>query len=101
MGPLVLLQLLTFLHSSDGITRTFYIAAVEQFWNYKEGAIFSVGQRENVRSSGAPMYKKAIFAEYSDASFTDPKPRAPWTGLLGPVIRLETFDSAIIHFKNL
>ncbi|XP_040178734.1 coagulation factor VIII [Rana temporaria] len=101
MGPLVLLQLFILLHSGDAITRTFYIAAVERFWNYKEGTTSSLGQREIVKATGAPIYKKAIYMEYSDASFTNPKPREPWTGLLGPVIRLETFDSAVIHFKNL
>ncbi|KAM5145444.1 coagulation factor VIII [Mantella aurantiaca] len=98
MGSPALLHLLLVLHSSHAITRTYYIAAVERFWNYKDG---TMGQGDNTRSAGSPIHKKAIYVEYNDASFTDQKLMEPRTGLLGPLIRLETFDSAVIHFKNL
>ncbi|XP_072286009.1 coagulation factor VIII [Pyxicephalus adspersus] len=101
MGPLLIFQLILVLRSSDALTRTFYIAAVERYWNYKEGVMLSPEQRENVKSFSSPIHKKAIYMEYSDATFITPKPQEPWAGLLGPLIRLETFDTAVIHFKNL
>ncbi|KFZ48540.1 Coagulation factor VIII, partial [Podiceps cristatus] len=44
---------------------------------------------------------KAVFVEYSDASFTQPKPKPAWMGLLGPTIRAEVYDTVVIMFKNL
>uniref|UniRef100_A0A8V0YT76 Coagulation factor VIII n=1 Tax=Gallus gallus TaxID=9031 RepID=A0A8V0YT76_CHICK len=48
-----------------------------------------------------PRYSKAVFVEYLDASFTQPKPKPAWMGLLGPTIRAEVYDTVVITFKNL
>uniref|UniRef100_A0A672VA43 Coagulation factor VIII n=1 Tax=Strigops habroptila TaxID=2489341 RepID=A0A672VA43_STRHB len=48
-----------------------------------------------------PRYRKAVFVEYPDTSFTQPKPKPAWTGLLGPTIRAEVYDVVVITFKNL
>uniref|UniRef100_A0A8B9GK98 Coagulation factor VIII n=1 Tax=Amazona collaria TaxID=241587 RepID=A0A8B9GK98_9PSIT len=48
-----------------------------------------------------PQYRKAVFVEYPDASFTQPKPKPAWMGLLGPTIRAEVYDVVVITFKNL
>uniref|UniRef100_A0A8C2TIB0 ferroxidase n=1 Tax=Coturnix japonica TaxID=93934 RepID=A0A8C2TIB0_COTJA len=48
-----------------------------------------------------PRYRKAVFVEYLDASFTQPKPKPAWMGLLGPTIRAEVYDTVVITFKNL
>ncbi len=47
--------------------------------------------------------KKALYREYTDASFQTLKPRAAedeYLGLLGPVIRAEVGDSIKVTFKN-
>ncbi|XP_075040785.1 coagulation factor VIII isoform X2 [Mixophyes fleayi] len=100
MRPVTFLQLSLLLHTSEAITRIFYIAAVEQYWNYRDSSLFSAEQREAVNPSGSQIYKKAFYVEYSDATFTTIKPQQNWTGVLGPTIRVETLDSVVIHFKN-
>jgi hephaestin len=49
------------------------------------------------------QYKKTLFVEYTDATFTTKKPVAPeWQhlGNLGPIIRAEVGDTIQIAFKN-
>uniref|UniRef100_A0A8C9WHF2 Coagulation factor VIII-like n=1 Tax=Scleropages formosus TaxID=113540 RepID=A0A8C9WHF2_SCLFO len=43
---------------------------------------------------------KAVYWEYTDSTFSTPKPKAPWTGILGPTIRAEVNDKVVVHFKN-
>jgi len=48
-------------------------------------------------------YVKALYREYTDATFTRLKPRpAEWNhlGFLGPVIRAAVGDSIVVNFKN-
>uniref|UniRef100_A0A4X2LUZ1 Coagulation factor VIII n=1 Tax=Vombatus ursinus TaxID=29139 RepID=A0A4X2LUZ1_VOMUR len=52
-------------------------------------------------SNGSTLYKKAVFAEYTDSRFLQAKPRAPWMGLLGPTIRAEVYDTVVITLKNM
>ena len=50
-----------------------------------------------------PVFRKAIFHEYTDGTFMTRKPRAPeWEhlGLLGPVIRAEVGDRIEVTLKN-
>ena len=50
------------------------------------------------------VYKKAVYREYTDASFTNRKSvdvRDVHKDLLGPIIRAEVGDVIIIHFKNM
>ncbi len=98
-----------------GQVRTYYIAADEVDWNYMPGGT------EIDRISGKPfdndakvfiehgphrigtVYRKAIYREYTDASFTKLKARAPeWQhlGLLGPVLHSEVGDTIKVLFKN-
>ena len=82
-------------------TRTYYIAADEVDWNYApQGKNMITGEPftddENVFVQNGPdrigsTYRKALYREYTDSTFTRLKPRDPkWehTGLLGPVWRL-------------
>ena len=55
------------------------------------------------RDRRPPAFKKAVFREYTDETFTKPKPRAPagkHTGILGPVIRAEVGDRIEVMVKN-
>src|SRR3954451_21824481 len=100
-------------HSATVQTRTYYIAADEVDWNYApQGKNMITGQpfgdEENVfvqqgDSTIGSTYRKALYREYTDASFTRLKPRDPkWehTGLLGPVIQAEVGDTIKVVFKN-
>ena len=100
-------------HSATVQTRTYYIAADEVNWDYApQGKNMITGQPfgddENVFVGHSAdrigsTYKKALYREYTDASFTKLKPKDPrWThtGLLGPVIRAEVGDTIKVVFKN-
>src|SRR3954464_5499440 len=94
-------------------TRTYYIAADEVDWNYApQGKNMITGQPftddENVFVKNGPdrighTYIKALYREYTDATFSRLKPRDPkWehTGLLGPVIQAEVGDTIKVVFRN-
>jgi FtsP/CotA-like multicopper oxidase with cupredoxin domain len=58
---------------------------------------------EEATSADHITYRKAIFREYTDATFQTPKARAPeWEhlGILGPLIRAEVGDNVRVFFKN-
>jgi manganese oxidase len=98
---------------TSGTTRLYYIAADEVVWDYAPAGKNVINGRdfqglENIWTKrGATQigtrYKKAIFREYTDSTFTTVKPRTPeWEhlGLLGPVIRAEVGDSIRVIFRN-
>uniref|UniRef100_A0A5F8H5H6 F5/8 type C domain-containing protein n=1 Tax=Monodelphis domestica TaxID=13616 RepID=A0A5F8H5H6_MONDO len=102
--------LLCLLEESICTTRRYYIGAVELYWDYRKSeplATLSLDPglsrrgSEALGASGSPVYKKAVFAEYTDGLFRQAKPRAPWMGLLGPTIRAEVHDTVLITLKNM
>uniref|UniRef100_A0A665XEF3 Coagulation factor VIII, procoagulant component n=1 Tax=Echeneis naucrates TaxID=173247 RepID=A0A665XEF3_ECHNA len=42
-----------------------------------------------------------VYREYTDSTYTVPKPRPAWTGIQGPVIVAQAGNRVIVHFKNL
>lgn len=94
-------------------TRTYYIAADIVDWNYAplgrnaitgepfdDAANVFVGQ--GVHRIGS-TYRKVLYREYTDATFTRLKPVAPeWRnlGTLGPVIRGVVGDNIKVVFRN-
>ncbi|XP_042335667.1 coagulation factor VIII isoform X2 [Sceloporus undulatus] len=46
-------------------------------------------------------YKKAVYLEYMDSTFTQTKPKPAWMGILGPTIRAEVHDKVVVTFKNM
>ncbi|HEY9619773.1 MAG TPA: multicopper oxidase domain-containing protein [Crinalium sp.] len=101
------------LAAQPGQIRTYYIAADEVDWNYvptgsnqitglpftDEEKVFVQADRDRIGTT----YRKAIYREYTDNSFTQLKPRAEdsqYLGLLGPVIRAEVGDTIRVEFKN-
>lgn len=96
-----------------GTVRTYYIAADEVDWNYAPadhdhmtGKPYEEKARyytEKGPDRIGPIYRKAVYHEYTDATFTRVKPRAAaWEhlGVLGPVIRAEVGDTIKVVFKN-
>src|SRR5262245_37208181 len=76
----------------QGATRTYYIAADEVDWNYApadhdhmSGKPYDERARYYTESGPdriGPIYRKAVYREYTDASFTTLKPRpAAWEHL--------------------
>jgi FtsP/CotA-like multicopper oxidase with cupredoxin domain len=96
-----------------GRTHIYYIAADEVDWNYAPadhdhmtGKPYDERARYYTEPGPdriGPIYRKAVYQEYADASFTTRKPRpAAWQhlGILGPVIRGEVGDTIKVVFKN-
>ena len=99
--------------AAGGVTRTYYVAADEVLWDYAPSGMNKItgkpfGDVENVFMQNGPdrigrVYRKAVYREYTDATFTRLKPRAPseeHLGILGPVIRAEVGDTIKFVFKN-
>ena len=99
--------------AAGGVTRTYYIAADEvpgttrRAARTRSRASRSATRRTSSSQHGADRigatYSKALYREYTDATFTTLKPRAPAVehlGLLGPVIRAEVGDTIKFVFKN-
>ncbi len=96
-----------------GKTRIYYVAADELNWDYApSGRDEAMGQpfdelQKGYTQPGANhigrVYKKAIYREYTDDSFSTLKPRPAdeqYLGLLGPVLRAEVGDTIKVVFKN-
>lgn len=87
--------------------RVHYIAAVEVTWNYAPtGHDVITGKRLSPYGPAQIgwAYRKAVYREYTDASFTAPSPIAPvdrYRGIVGPTIYAEAGDTIVVHFKNL
>lgn len=46
------------------------------------------------------MYKKAVYKQYTNETFTTEIPKPEWLGFLGPMIRAEVGDDIVVHMKN-
>jgi len=91
--------------ASRGNVHTYYIAADEVTWNYAPRGrnLAGIPQAESESQGASTVYKKAIYREYTDATFRLLKPRAlRWEhlGILGPLLRGEVGDTIKIIFKN-
>lgn len=99
--------------AGGGKVRAYYVAADELDWDYAPSGI---DQMMNMPFEGMAkffmehgphrvghVYKKAIYREYTDATFTQLKPRAAeeqYLGILGPILRAEVGDTIKVVFKN-
>jgi hephaestin len=102
--------------ATGGRVRTYYVAAEEVDWDYAPLNVDMTTGATGKPFEGAAMaytqtgpnhigriYRKAIYQEYTDATFTTRKPRAPqdaYLGLLGPILRAEVGDTIKVVFKN-
>ncbi|KAM6143151.1 coagulation factor VIII isoform 3-T3 [Erethizon dorsatum] len=90
------------LRSFQKRTRHYFIAAVERLWDYGMSRIPSV-LRHRDQCGSAQQFKKVVFQEFTDGSFTQPLYRGELNehlGLLGPYIRAEVEDNIVVTFKN-
>jgi hypothetical protein len=96
-------------------TRTYYVAADLVEWDFApwglnkitgqtftaEESLFAAQDEDKTRIGA--RYIKALYREYTDATFTTLKPRPPeWQhlGALGPLIRAQVSDTIRIVFRN-
>ena len=93
-----------------GSVRTYYIAADEVDWDYTPRGRNLTGlprvetaENDSVSTGNHRVYHKAMYREYTDATFKNLKPRSPqWEhlGILGPLIRAEVGESIRVVFRN-
>ncbi len=93
-----------------GIVRQYFIAADEVNWDYTPrgrnlAGLAHVETAEDEAGNGGKhiIYHKAIYREYTDATFRTLKVRPQqWEhlGILGPLIRAEVGDSIRVVFRN-
>ena len=99
--------------AASGKVHTYYVAADEVEWDYAPSGLNKMmgmpfeGYAKVFVEQGShrigKVYRKAIYREYTDESFTKLKPRAPeWehAGILGPILRGEVGDTLRVVFKN-
>ena len=73
-------------------TRHYYIAAEDVTWNYAPSG-HDLLTATPIRQPWTKLqWAKTRFLEYTDATFTTPKPQPEWLGILGPIIRAEVGD---------
>jgi hephaestin len=101
------------LSAAAGRVRTYYIAAEETDWDYAPLGIDIMTGKPFEGTSAAytqpgpdhigHVYRKAVYREYTDATFATRKPRPTeddYLGLLGPTLRAEVGDTIKVVFKN-
>jgi FtsP/CotA-like multicopper oxidase with cupredoxin domain len=99
--------------AGPGKERAFYIAADVVAWDYAPAGRNDVAGagftgHDAIYVDGGPdrigkVYKKSLYREYTDGTFTTLKARpAAWEhlGMLGPVIHAEVGDTIKVVFKN-
>jgi FtsP/CotA-like multicopper oxidase with cupredoxin domain len=99
--------------ATSGQVRTYYIAADELDWNYFPSGIDKMmgmppeGYAKIFTQHGphqiGVVYRKALYREYTDATFEHLKPRPEserYLGILGPLIHAEVGDTIKIVFRN-
>jgi manganese oxidase len=112
---LVALALVGLTASADqtGAVRTYYIAADEIDWNYLPTRMDGMmGMKPNgyaklytQHGHGyiGSVYRKAIYREYTDATFEHVKTRPAdqrYLGIVGPIIHAEVGDTIKVVFRN-
>ena len=100
-------------HAPAGRVRTYYVAADEVEWNYTPSGrdeamgmpfddIAKTFTQPGPHQIGS-VNKKAIYREYTDATFKTLKPRAmaqAYLGLVGPILHAEVGDTIKVVFRN-
>ena len=96
-----LLFVVSSISSSLAATRHYYIAAEDVTWNYApSGSNLLSGTPISQPWVQKLQWAKSRFVEYTDDTFTTPKPQPDWLGILGPVIRAEVGDEVVVDFLN-
>lgn len=95
-----------------GRTRTYYIAADSVTWDYVSGGSDAITGhafadtaflRDSAHEPVATSYRKILYRQYTDSTFTTLTPRPPeWRhlGFLGPVLHAAVGDTIRVVFRN-
>lgn len=101
LWTLCVLSLALFPARAFAKTRHYYIAAEDVTWNYApSGHNLLNGNVVPQPWSLKLQWPKTRYIEYTDDTFTTPKPQPEWLGILGPMIRGEVGDEIVVDFLN-
>ncbi|KAF6715503.1 Ceruloplasmin [Oryzias melastigma] len=87
-------------------SKTYYIAAVEIDWDYSPNRTWEAEIEASIFLKRGPqrigaVYKKAVYKQYTDATYGQEIPKPIWLGYMGPMLMAESGDKVVIHLKNL
>ncbi|KAM3834220.1 ceruloplasmin [Vipera latastei] len=101
-----------YLFQVSAVTREYYIGINEVDWNYAPGTNnilsgkpFSEDEEASVFLQQGPdrigrTYKKAVYMQYTDNSYSHVVEKPPSLGFMGPILKAEVGDIFMIHLKN-
>ncbi|XP_062869627.1 ferroxidase HEPHL1 [Trichomycterus rosablanca] len=107
-----LISFCSFIRENQGIKRTFFIGIREEHWDYAPGGYNHINGKSAAQDEHASVfleqgphrighvYKKAIYRQYTDETYTQEIPKPSWLGYLGPVLRAEVEDVIVVRLKN-
>uniref|UniRef100_A0A8C7EGX0 Ceruloplasmin n=1 Tax=Nothoprocta perdicaria TaxID=30464 RepID=A0A8C7EGX0_NOTPE len=87
---------------AGGVTRVYYLGIREVAWNYApsgRNVLSSVFLQPGADRVGS-TYRKSVYKQYTDSTYTTEIPKPAWLGFLGPIIRAEVGDTIKVHLKN-
>ncbi|XP_029957075.1 hephaestin-like protein 1 [Salarias fasciatus] len=92
--------------------RVYYVGITEDWWDYapsgknllngkaiEDDEHASIFLEKGPRSIGS-VYKKAMYRQYTDGTYSSLSPRPEWLGFLGPILRAEVDETIVVHLKN-
>ncbi|XP_055977363.1 ceruloplasmin-like [Sorex fumeus] len=109
---ILLLAVFLFFSSSSAWAKTkhYYLAITEDVWSYASDSLqkklIAVDKEQaNFYLQSGPdrigrTYKKALYVQYTDKTYTKTVDKPKWLGLLGPIIKAEVGDTVYVHLKN-
>ncbi|XP_072525444.1 hephaestin-like protein 1a [Salminus brasiliensis] len=96
--------------------RIYYLAAEEVVWDYAPDRTWELEKHNTTQENSpgnvflsksesriGPIYKKVVFRQYMDETFTTEKIRSPdeeHLGILGPILKAEVGETVQVIFKN-
>ncbi|XP_071476118.1 hephaestin-like protein [Diadema antillarum] len=96
-----------------GRERVYYVGIVEEDWDYSPDKRNEV-TGENITADSpegqyvirgpdriGSVYKKALYYEYTDDTYTERVPKSAWQGFLGPMLYAEVGDTILVHANNM
>nr|XP_057928988.1 ceruloplasmin [Doryrhamphus excisus] len=116
MAPLALRLLFMLCCASvcvSGMRREYFLRIEEVQWNYapsgmnlihnrslqedEEAAVFLLKGPQQIGST----YKKAVYKQYSDATYKTEVMKQDWLGYVGPLLMAEEGDTVVVHLRNI
>uniref|UniRef100_A0A672PA71 ferroxidase n=1 Tax=Sinocyclocheilus grahami TaxID=75366 RepID=A0A672PA71_SINGR len=90
---------------ASSITREYFFAIKEIQWDYAPSGKNLIQNKTIEEDEGEQrigrLYKKAVYLQYTDATYRQEIEKPKWLVYLGPLISAEEDDVVIVHLKNM